>query len=72
MKIDVNGTEHEVQSPTVSYESILALAGERPGASVVYSSRRKGDSQRAGTLYRGKSIEAEDGMRFTACQTGNA
>lgn len=72
MKISINGKEHEYEGPTITHEQIVALAGQPVHASVVYSSKRNGDSHRSGTTYSGKSIAVDDGMRFTAVVTGNA
>lgn len=72
MNIIVNGKGHEVEGPTISHEQIVSLAGQPVHASVTYCGRRNGDSQRSGITYAGKTIEVEDGMKFTAVVTGNA
>jgi len=72
IKIDVNGTEHEISAAPLSYARVLELADKREGATVVYSGLWHGDSHRSGTLWSGKSITVEDGMRFTVVVTDNA
>jgi hypothetical protein len=72
MKIEINGNEHIIEDPLLSYEDILRLAEQPMGATVVYCGPRRGDAQRTGTLCRGKTVTCEDGMIFDAIRTGNA
>lgn len=72
MKVQVNGDHHEVIGPNLSYAEVVALAGEREGASVAYSGLRRADSRRAGTLTKGESVCLEEGMNFSCVMTGNA
>lgn len=79
MKIIINGTETEFAGESICYETIAAFVAieERwqppiPLLSVTYSWKGDGDIRREGILSPGKQIEPADGMRFSACHTGNA
>lgn len=74
MNIKINGESHTFSNETISYDdvSILAYGKVLPGLSMVYKGPRNGDSCRAGSLWTGKSVIVEDGMRFEAMFTGNA
>lgn len=72
MKITVNGKPCELEGPTLTHENICALAGQPIHASVTYVGPKRGDSQRSGTTYVGKSIEIENGMHIDCVVTGNA
>jgi alkylated DNA nucleotide flippase Atl1 len=71
MKVSINSVVHEVGS-MLSYEEVAKLAGKPDYASCIYETPRKGDNQRSGILFRGKSVTVEDGMRFDIGVTGNA
>ncbi|MBB3743891.1 hypothetical protein FHX10_003390 [Rhizobium sp. BK591] len=71
-KITINGVEHEVDGDKISHERICDLAGKPVHASATYLGPRKGDSERSGVTYVGKSVKLEDGMIFTCVVTGNA
>lgn len=74
MRIFVNGEAHSIANATVSYEDIVKMDGydQRRVLSVTYRSLRKGDSERSGIMRPGKSIQAEDGMRFNVADTSGA
>jgi len=60
---------------SLDYGTVLYLAGyydPKMILSVTYSTRRKGDEQRAGILSPGKSVRIEDGMIFNVADTSNA
>lgn len=58
----------------LDYGSIVAAAGYAVDRvlTVVYSTRRKGDEQREGSLTLGQSVRIEDGMVFSVADTSNA
>lgn len=80
MNITVNGTPRQVSGTDLDYEMVLRLASKSSyfidrdliGATVVYHGPRHGDSQRSGTLIPGRSVKPEEGMHFTAVNTGSA
>lgn len=72
MNVTINGRPHEVEGLALSHEDICALAGQPDFASVTYSGPRHGDSQRSGITHRGRSVDVEEGMRFTCVVTGSA
>lgn len=72
MKININGQDHQITGPDISFEEVVALAKQSHEASVTYAGPRHGDSRRTGTMFKGKVIAAEDGMQFTAVVTGGA
>ena len=74
MYIIVNGETHFIDQETLSYEDIVLMAGRKPDRilTVVYSTRRKGDEQRQGTLTPGGSTLIEDGMVFSVADTSSA
>ncbi|MCK9567842.1 hypothetical protein M0R72_02680 [Candidatus Pacearchaeota archaeon] len=71
MNITINGKEQPLR---LTYEEIITRAGYSPNRviSVTYRGRQHGDMQRSGMLYPGSSVELEDGMVFSAYDTGNA
>lgn len=71
VKVHINSREFGV-SEFVSYKTIIELAGERDGASVMYWWRGTGDCERSGTLCRGQTVRVGPGMHFSAVMTGNA
>lgn len=72
IKIIVNGLEFLVEE-TVTYEQIVELAGKRGNPTVVYSSKKRGDSQRSGEMHTGcRPVRVEPFMVFSAMHTGNA
>jgi hypothetical protein len=67
--VTVNGRPASACSP-IAYDEVLLLADMRPGASVTYS---KGpESNREGTLYKGKLVDVQEGMTFCVAYTDNA
>ena len=74
MRINVNGTDHDIPRGDISYQQIVSLAGapDAKEMTVVYYLRGRGDSERKGSLSHGKSVAGDDGMQFTAVYTGNA
>lgn len=72
--ITINGDYFEVDNEELTYEEIVAMAGESRYATVTYSTKRKpgSDVTRSGILYSGKTVIIEDDMRFSAVVTGNA
>lgn len=75
--IFVNGDFHPVPANSrLDYETIFALEypgrAVAPGATVTYCWRGKGDINRAGTIYPGKTVRPLDGMQVNICFTGNA
>ena len=75
MRIIINGREYHREKREVSYEEIVAhVYGESCKAiiSITYLWKGPGDTQRQGILSPGKTVEAEDGMSFSAYYTGNA
>lgn len=73
MLIYVNGEEKAIDNPTVGYDDVCRLAGEDPTYTwtITYHTRRKGDEQRSGAIWRGREIQAEQGMRFLIGHTGH-
>jgi len=65
----INGQKLTVATEVLSYRGIVALAGERPGASVTYRER---DGGRSGVLFTGEKVIVTDGMIINAVMTGNA
>ncbi len=73
MNIMVNGKALAVSGADLSYEDVLRLAGQTPGATVVYHGQRHGDHQRSGIMHKGgPSVAPEEGMHFDAVHTGSA
>lgn len=72
MQIMINGDKHDVSGPGISHEQICALAKQPVYATVTYVGPRRGDSERSGATYAGKSGTVEDGMIFSCIPTGNA
>lgn len=74
MKIIVNCEDHEVDTATLTYESVCELAGEKPSdnPTCVYSAKLGGDMNRDGSLWAGKSVELAEGMVFNCMRTGNS
>jgi hypothetical protein len=72
VKISVNGVTMELAAGDrwLSYENILKLADERPGASVVFKGAVGPNSD--GSLIRGQRIMVKNGTIINAIQTGNA
>jgi hypothetical protein len=71
----VNGTVHQIAVTHATYENVVTLAGydQQRILSVIYQSKRKGDSHREGIMHPGcKPVLLEDGMRFDVGDTGNA
>lgn len=72
-KITINGQEHEwPHDDELSHEKICELAGQPAHASVIYCGPRKGDSQRSGMTYAGKTIKPDDDMIIDCVVTGSA
>lgn len=73
--INVNGTDIEYgQLPlSISYGTVVQAAGRDPQRiyTVTYTTRRKGDEQRQGTMHPGLSILLEPGMVFNVADTSN-
>lgn len=69
--IILNGKEMKVESDLVSYEDVMAMAGENPKRifSVTWSVRR---ANRGGILAPGESVRLERNMVFNAYDTSNA
>jgi hypothetical protein len=73
MRIVVNGRDVRFDPATITYEEVVTLAGESGTPSVTYSSKRDGDTRRAGTMYPGCSpVLLTDVMVFTVIHTGAA
>ena len=73
MRIIVNGSPIMVESVTVTYAEIVALAGLTGNPSVTYCSKRDGDTRREGTMYAGCSpVLLSDVMVFSVVHTGGA
>lgn len=71
----LNGEEHKALTPELSYEHICSLAGLKPEHAPTIVARWKGteeDTRGSKILCRGQSIKVRDGMRISACYTGNA
>ena len=58
----------------LDYGSIVQLAGYTADRvlSVTYTTRRKGDEQRSGSLTKDKTVLIEEGMIFNVADTSNA
>lgn len=71
LTINVNGIDKFL---SISYADIISLAGERQNRiyTVTYTTRRKSDEQRRGTLTPGQTTLLEPGMVFNVADTGNA
>lgn len=74
MKIYVNGEECLAVGQAMSYEEVVVLAGHDPERvlTVVYHWQGGGDSERNGSLSRGRTVAPAEGMRFTVADTSNA
>lgn len=72
MKIFVNGKAFMVSGDPLSYEDLCFLAEKPTDASMTYVCPRVGDSERSGILYRGRSVQPDEGMRVECMVTGNA
>lgn len=70
--IQVNGADHVIECPEISYEKIAELAGLDPERiySCVYSVGPV--NARAGSVVKGELVRVESGMRFTMMDTSNA
>lgn len=79
-KINVNGTDHDHDGETVSYDDIATIVAfeERwqpplPLLSVTYLWKGDGDIKREGIISpASEPIAAAEGMRFSAYHTGSA
>lgn len=75
MKIIVNGdTINVAPEDKITHAAIAGLVGQ-PGnkyLTVTYQWQGEGDIRREGILAHGESVTLAEGMRFTACNTGNA
>lgn len=70
MKIIVNGANQDFFGSQISYEEVVALAGEKGTPSVTYRGRRQGDSQRSGMMHPGcKPVPLDEGMVFNVAST---
>lgn len=72
--IKVNGVEMKTAgAPDISYEALCGIAKKDPAhnPTVVYTTNRPGDEQRAGSLRHGQTTRLEDGMIFDCLVTGN-
>lgn len=67
--VKINGDRLTLSRDVVTYESLITLAGQRPGASVTWSDRESG---RSGTLIRGQRVMLTEGMDFCAVMTNAA
>jgi hypothetical protein len=76
VKIIFNGKQLELENSVLTYEEIVEMALGKPDPdaclTVVYSAKRRGDTERSGSIWKGKTLELEDGMVITAMFTGNA
>jgi Multiubiquitin len=86
MKIDINGRTHEVDKDVLTYADVVKLVYadepkraawylETPGAvlTIVYDTKRDSEGRhRDGCLSIGETVRIEEGMRFSAANTGNA
>lgn len=73
MILVVNGRECEFDKNTISYEEIVALAGEKGYPTVTYMGPRHGDSRRSGEMhYSCKPVVLEAKMIFSVIHTDNA
>lgn len=70
--ITVNGAPAETAALTLSYEQVLELAGETPGATVVFHAVNEDGWEKNGMLVRGQSVKVYQGMSFDAVHTGSA
>jgi hypothetical protein len=71
MKIRLNGEEREVDSPALSYESVVSMAGMKGWPSVTFARGGPG-GQESGILSPGREVALWPGMVFNVCHTGNA
>lgn len=76
MRIIINGTEKEVPGESMSYQELVDIAdsGRSKQAlhTVVYSTKRSGDTQRSGCIAPGETLRLEEGIRITALVTDGA
>ncbi len=73
MRVVVNGSAAWFDPITITYEEVVALAGETGTPSVTYCSKRDGDTRRSGTMHPGCSpVLLSDVMSFTVIHTGGA
>jgi len=66
----VNGRPKKVETPTLTYDQVVALAFDNPptGDNVDFSiSWRHGNDH--GTLTKGQSVDVQDGMKFDVTPT---
>lgn len=73
MTIIINGIPITTSKSELSYEDVVELAGKKGYPTVVYSSPRRGDSNRSGEMHFGcPTVHIEDQMVFSVVHTGNA
>lgn len=71
-EVIVNGSLTMWAAPVISYEQLVELAGYTGNPTALYVVARKPNGEKTGILSPGRSVDVEDGMRFTVCHTGNA
>lgn len=73
-RVNINGRPHDLNWERVDYDLIVTLAKRNPDRvlTVTYTTNRKGDEQRSGSMRKGSVIELEDGMIFDVGDTSNA
>lgn len=80
MQININGIYHDYDRDTIAYDDLEAMVAieERrqppvPLLSITYSWKGDDDASRSGIISpKSKPVKVEDGMRFSAYNTGNA
>jgi hypothetical protein len=76
MQIILNGVPKQVDATSLSYEDLVEMefgAKMRNYVySLVYSTKPRGDSRRSGTITPGQTLELEEDIRISICDTSNA